>query len=100
MDPVSLLVGGGLVCAGWVIGRTGRLRRTVKDPDPECGCEHHLAMHDRTTGECHGTVMVPVRYNLNGSPTAREPVQCECRQYTGPVPVTEIWTPPTLPPTS
>ncbi|RDI67966.1 hypothetical protein [Nocardia pseudobrasiliensis] len=95
-DPISLAVGGGLVGAGWVIGRLGRRPARQALPElqpPICGCGHDLALHDRADGRCHAEI------NRKGPVGLREWVRCNCRRYTGPTPLEDLLTPPTLPPT-
>ncbi|MFF0487623.1 hypothetical protein ACFYTQ_01235 [Nocardia sp. NPDC004068] len=92
-DPISLLVGAGLVGVGWAAGRFGRRPARNGRPEPAiCGCGHDLALHDRTEGSCHAEI---VRKNAVG---LREWVTCGCRRYTGPTPLEEFFTPPVLPP--
>ncbi|NEW38702.1 hypothetical protein GV794_28035 [Nocardia cyriacigeorgica] len=95
MDPLSLAVGGGLVVAGWVVGRFAQRRpRQGKQLRPRCGCGHDLALHDRDTGKCHAEIS---RRGMHGM---REWVNCNCRRYTGPTPLEEVFAPPILPPES
>lgn len=83
IDPLSLAVGAGLLSAGFLAGRIGRRRRShaIKPSEPVCGCVHHYAMHDPTSGRCHGVVKLP--YNQER--------KCTCRVYTGPEPLPSMW---------
>jgi hypothetical protein len=85
---IELLAGGGLVLAGYAVGRfTPGRRRQPKDPKPICGCEHDLSFHDIDSGECHAMVSTPSKYKE----------QCTCRRYTGPTPLDTIYAPPLTP---
>ena len=85
---LDLLAGGGLVAISYIAGViSGRIRRRItidKDPDPICGCNHHLAMHDERTGRCSETVKTPSKYNGGGNAIAYEYMPCTCRRYVGP----------------
>lgn len=68
-----------------------RLRRrpvkAAKSPQPVCGCTHHHSYHDPQDGECHGRVEVgfwAAEYHYK---------RCTCRQYSGPVPLAEVYAP-------
>jgi hypothetical protein len=92
MDPLSLAVGAGILAVGFLAGRIGRRTGRRRPPDdqpddqPICGCTHHRSMHDPESGTCHARVMDGY-YQLT----------CRCRQYSGPVPIIDLWTPPVLP---
>ncbi|WP_280270129.1 hypothetical protein [Nocardia wallacei] len=92
-DPFSLAVGAGLLALGWAVGRMSRRRRGDKLP-AACGCGHDLALHDRESGNCHAEIFRKTGHGL------REWVGCNCRRYTGPTPLDEVFTPPLLPPVS
>ncbi|WP_232839681.1 MULTISPECIES: hypothetical protein [Nocardia] len=96
LDPLSLAVGAGLVGAGWAFGRFGPRRRTGRGQKvlARCGCGHDLALHDRETGKCHAETS---RKGMHG---LREWISCNCRRYTGPIPLEEVFAPPILPPES
>lgn len=83
-----------------------RFSRRTKQPKPICGCDHHLAMHDRQTGRCHHTEAVyndvtEAVHDKDGNPVKdrdgyvekvhskvlADTVQCGCRQYIGPEPI-------------
>ena len=85
---LDLLTGGGLVAISYISGFiSGRLRRRTsiqKDPEPICGCDHHLAMHDERTGRCSEMVRTPSKYNGVGAPIAYQYLPCTCRRYVGP----------------
>lgn len=96
VDPVSLIIGGGLVAAGYGSGRVGRRRRhprapkAAPPPKPMCGCSHHYALHDPKTKVCHGTVKT-TKYDTNGYQVGYTYPPCACRQYVGPVPMPELF---------
>ncbi|MBL1073276.1 hypothetical protein JK358_02590 [Nocardia sp. 2] len=92
LDPISLVVGAGLVGLGWAAGRFGR-RSNQPTPAPAvCGCGHDLSLHDRKAGECH--FESPRKTGWGMTVWAR----CGCRTYTGPTPLEDLLTPPVLPP--
>jgi len=68
-----------VVFAGSYAWDDWRNRREVRDKQgkPVCGCDHHRAMHDPKTNECHG------RNYEGGGIYSR----CTCRQYIGPEPL-------------
>lgn len=69
--------------------------RKSKEPDPVCGCDHHFAMHDLRTGECHGLMDGdPIKYYGSGTPSAYKQIPCTCQHYTGPEPMNAIFGPP------
>lgn len=91
-----MLEGALILFAGIIIGRLlpGRLRRHgLKPPKPVCGCSHHHSFHDPKTGECHGLVSKVTRYTTGGTAIAWDKVPCTCRQYSGPVPLPEMFAP-------
>ncbi|MGY2092410.1 MULTISPECIES: hypothetical protein [Nocardia] len=97
LDPLSLAVGAGLLGVGWICGRFGHRRRVrsgEKKLPARCGCGHDLALHDRATGKCHAEV------SRKGTHGLREWVGCNCRRYTGPTPLEEVFASPLLPPES
>ena len=50
MEPISLLVGGVLLAAGFCRGRLSRRHAPAPPPmTPLCGCGHALSQHDRET---------------------------------------------------
>jgi hypothetical protein len=70
---------------GQFLGRRGR--RPARAPDPRvCGCGHHLATHDLENRECLEDVL-RAHYLPQGTRNGHEWVQCECRRYTGEVPL-------------
>lgn len=93
MEPVTMLVGGGLVLVGWVLGRINRKSKTPKTPRAVCGCKHHHAHHDPKTGECNGTREVATKFNTIGTEIAWKEVPCTCKQYSGPEPITTYYAP-------
>jgi hypothetical protein len=103
---MEVLIGMGFAVLIFVSGLTTGifLRRRppqpLLSPQPICGCTHHNALHDPETGECHGTVEEPSKWNSYGDPISFKVVSCTCRTYIGPVPVMDAWVPPALPPQS
>lgn len=99
MDPLTLAAGAGILAAGllfgYVAGRRDR-NRPARDPEPICGCGDHRAMHDPETGECHEKVEQS-RWSPGGAHVGYDHVQCTCRQYVGPEPISSLWSPPVLP---
>ena len=84
MDPLSLLAGGALLVIGWVAGRLGRVRpRPHRQPQPVCGCGHHLAHHDRQAGACAALVL----YEWYDKRMMQRWETCSCKRYTGPEPI-------------
>lgn len=103
MDPISLLVGGGLaLLPAWiafVIGRaTGRAteRRKIAHPQLICSCGHAPGSHEGTTGRCHEE-KERTRYTESGGWGGREYVPCTCMSYDGPEPLPRTWPPPAFP---
>lgn len=99
MEPITLLVGAGLLAAGYAAGALPRRRRRTPDEPTEarCGCGHGLDQHDPSTNECHAQTARCVFDN--GRWKGDEFVTCTCRQYTGPRPLEELFAPRYLPPT-
>jgi hypothetical protein len=92
IDPVSMVVGVGLVAAGVAIGKISK--RTRHGSEPICGCGHSLAEHERDTDKCHGENPRDRHHGWAG----QEWVPCTCQRYVGPLPIGSLWTPPILPP--
>jgi hypothetical protein len=61
-----------------------------KPPEPVCGCTHHLAKHDKR-GRCHETVEVPTAWDADRKPVSYQPGQCNCQQYVGPQPLSQVY---------
>lgn len=97
MDPMTLGVGGGLLAVGWLVGHIRRRPRPEPQSTPTCGCGDALALHDPTTGECHGEVRRE-HYLKGGDRSGWEWLPCTCRQYTGPRPIEELFGPTYLSP--
>ncbi|MBB5917302.1 hypothetical protein BJY24_006214 [Nocardia transvalensis] len=94
-DPLSLVVGAGLVGVGWACGRAGRRRARAAEVSPSlCGCGHELALHDREQGSCHAETFRKTGYGMKAWSG------CQCRRYTGPAPLEDLLPPTVLPPTS
>ncbi|WP_280418824.1 hypothetical protein [Nocardia carnea] len=96
LDPLSLAVGAGLLAVGWAGGRFGSRRRagSARTLTARCGCGHDLALHDRADGTCHA------ESSRRGTHGLREWVKCNCRRYTGPTPLEDVFSSPILPPES
>lgn len=94
MDPMGIAIGGGLVIAGWLMGRVGRKRGKSSDSTPAllCSCEHGYGVH-QSGGTCHGDVKRP-KYNIVGSWVGNEYAACPCQSYDGPEPLPRVWTDP------
>ena len=100
MEPVSLVVGAVLLAVGYLAGRLGR-RRPSPPPLPQavCACGHPLSQHDPETTACAAEVARDA-YTKRGRWAGHTWVACSCRQYIGPRPIDEVFTPRLLPPTS
>lgn len=73
---------------GVLVGRFLPSRRKGSKPvKPVCGCTHHHSYHDPQTGQCSGQVYIG-HWNMSDH---HEP--CTCRQYSGPVPLPEVYAP-------
>ncbi|MFB7633977.1 hypothetical protein ACFC0M_23965 [Streptomyces sp. NPDC056149] len=72
--------------------REDRLALEAADqpPVPVCGCEHHLAKHDKQ-GRCHETVESAVAWDAEKKPVRYEARQCSCQQYVGPQPLSRVY---------
>ncbi|MET8057945.1 hypothetical protein ACWECC_34765 [Streptomyces microflavus] len=66
------------------------LEAAHKSPEPVCGCTHHLAKHDKR-GRCHEQVEVPTAWDENKKPLRYEAGQCNCQQYVGPQPLSQVY---------
>jgi hypothetical protein len=85
LDALEMVTGAALLGIGLLAGRRNRAPRKPDKQSYICGCDHELAFHDPSTGECHGKVRGnPLKYDTFREPTAWEQVQCSCRQYDGP----------------
>jgi hypothetical protein len=91
------LAGGGGVAVGAALGsawtrvRLGGTSVSTAATKPICGCSHSRGMHLEGKGECQG------RRKLSANGIA-EWLKCGCSMYDGPVPITEYYSPPMLPP--
>jgi hypothetical protein len=103
VDPLSLVVGGVLLAAGYLGGRLGGWRaararaRTPQVPLPMCTCGHPLSQHDPKEHTCHAEVARDA-FNWAGHRSGQTWVACRCRQYVGPRPIDEVFAPRLLPP--
>lgn len=94
MDPLSLLVGGVLLGAGWLAGRFAPARRRgPKSVQPVCGCKHHLAYHDPKSGHCMEENRVVTQRDAAMVPVAWKEIPCTCEQYVGPLPIDSLYAP-------
>ncbi|MCK7626313.1 hypothetical protein MUU72_24950 [Streptomyces sp. RS10V-4] len=66
------------------------LEAADRPPAPVCGCEHHLAKHDKQ-GVCHETVRTAVAWGADDRPVRYEARPCACQQYVGPQPLARIY---------
>jgi hypothetical protein len=87
-----LLAMGCVLTLGW--GETYRVAnlrlqervRSLEDPDPLCGCGHHISFHNREDG-CHYTVI----HHHQGRRGVRSVLtNCACVSYVGPEPLPRI----------
>lgn len=83
-----MLAGGGLVSAGWLIGR---LLPAQKQKATESCCEHPFGQHDPKTGKCNAQVQR--RKYVGGAHVGYEWVPCPCLQHTGPRPLDSYYAP-------
>jgi hypothetical protein len=99
-DPITLGVGGVLVIAGWIIGRSARPRpMTPASPlQAMCGCGHGLEQHAPDTRQCHGSTLRKKVRTPKGDAIGDQWIDCTCRQYVGPQPIEEMFSWPLLPP--
>ncbi|GAB3350576.1 hypothetical protein [Modestobacter lapidis] len=101
MDPLSLVVGGVLLAAGYLGGRLGARRasrtRAPQLPVATCGCGHSLSQHDPKDHTCHAEVPRDA-FNWAGHRAGQTWVDCRCRQYVGPRPIDEVFAPRLLAP--
>lgn len=96
MEPITLLVGGGLLAFGYITGRVHRRKKTPKPPKAVCGCKHGLHAHDKDG--CHATVEVESQWDWAGSPIGWVRKPCACVKYIGPIPAEDFISMPILPP--
>lgn len=85
MDPVTLLIGAGILLTGGMIGNIAGRRRVkaAGPPKAKCeGCDHNLSFHDES--RCHGHTKRDV-YD-DGEWIGTDYVPCTCQQYVGPIP--------------
>ncbi|MFW5419242.1 hypothetical protein J0910_21730 [Nocardiopsis sp. CNT-189] len=111
MDPVTLVVGGAIALGGVLIGRMlpRRERRQPQqpqapqvtappagaNPQPICGCGHHIVFHDQRSKLCQAQVVIPGRWTGQGSADGVYR-QCKCQGYRGPIPLDEYYAPDLL----
>jgi hypothetical protein len=98
MDPLSLAIGGVLLAVGFVAGRLSRRRRAPAVPQAVCACGHPLSQHDPESTTCYAEVARDT-YTKRGKWAGHTWVACKCRQYIGPRPIDEVFSPRLLPPT-
>ena len=109
VDPTVLpmLVGAGLAVGpalvAFALGRAsgrGAERRRLGEPlKPICSCEHGYGAHE-DGGRCRQQVQRPSKWDGDGDVKRYEWVDCACRHYDGPEPLSSIgtWKPPELMP--
>lgn len=96
---LTVFMGGGALgtMGGWARDWSERRRKDrterEKGPQPICGCEHHFAYHDPETGKCHSMKKVPIEWDDDGDVMKAQLLECECRQYVGPEPLTVFYAP-------
>ncbi|WP_116247120.1 hypothetical protein [Nocardiopsis sp. FIRDI 009] len=109
MEPVSMVVGAVIAVVGFVAGRQVARRQVraslahqrqyeqhravqggQQQPQPLCGCGHHLVFHDKETKKCQTQVVIPGRWTGQAGSTYR---QCMCQGYRGPIPLDEYYAP-------
>lgn len=86
-DPMTLAVGGGILAAGWLMGRASRRPKTPKPPRPICTCDHGYGMHEPDGGRCHGLKQTW------SQALGQHQVPCTCQTYDGPEPLPRSWVP-------
>lgn len=94
---MGMIEGALIALAAFLLGRLlpGRKRKDLaggKSPKPVCGCGHHHAYHDPKTGAC-GHAKRLVTYSDAWRTTYGDTAKCPCRQYSGPVPLPEVYAP-------
>jgi hypothetical protein len=98
MDPLSMLVGAGLLVAGALVGLpVGVWRgRRGRQPKPFCPCEHAAPVHQDGTGPCNAQLK-RTKYNALGKDVGSYYVRCPCTRYMGPEIITAgAWSPGVL----
>ncbi|WP_046469875.1 hypothetical protein [Allosalinactinospora lopnorensis] len=107
MEPVSLVLGAAIALGGVLVGRAITKRQTApaqhppqqavsagqRNPQPICGCGHHLVFHDHESKRCQAQVVIPGRWTGQSGSTYRT---CMCQGYRGPLPVDEYYAPDLL----
>ena len=83
MEPLTLLAGGLLLFAGWVVGRNSR--RRTRTPKLVCSCKHGYGAHENG-GACRDEVKRPSRWS-SGYIMEYAWVECACMEYDGPEPL-------------
>jgi hypothetical protein len=99
VEPLSLLIGGGLLAVGFLAGRLGRARQPARPSvmTATCTCKHPLSQHDSRSNTCYAEIPRDA-YTKRGRWAGHTWVPCPCRQYVGPRPIDEVFVPPLLPP--
>lgn len=64
-----------------------------RPPEPVCGCAHHLAKHDKQ-GKCYEVIEVATAWDADKKPLRFERGQCNCQQYVGPQPLSQVYAEP------
>ncbi|MBB4932236.1 hypothetical protein F4561_003056 [Lipingzhangella halophila] len=104
---MSMVFGAIIALSGVLVGRTMTKRQQTqsqhaaqqavtagnRNPQPICGCGHHLVFHDQESKRCQAQVVIPGRWTGQHSSTYRT---CMCQGYRGPMPVDEYYAPDLL----
>lgn len=80
----------GAMCALWVTEkivdwRRDRARAQHMGTQPICGCKHHHAFHNPSTGHCKEKSRFRTGTDRNGYGIYTL-IDCPCQQYSGPMP--------------
>lgn len=82
MDPFTLLAGGGLLLAGYILGRANRQARKPPPPDTECpGCRHSISYRDPQTGRCTHQSQKESEWDADGEAIAYAWTPCHCANH-------------------
>lgn len=95
-NALLVLLGAVIAYSGVLLGIARERRRRPeppKTPDPICGCEHDLAMHDPETNRCHHEERVARFRESDNKFIGYYQGTCPCRQYVGPRPIDQVFLP-------
>ncbi len=90
MDPLSLLVGGAVAAAGFLVGRLRTKRGSAGPVGPICDCGHPLSFHNEYSRQCHAMTLMRAADGRQKWENGR----CPCQRYVGPMPLDSVWVPP------